>query len=158
MLTLSLELELDDNDAYKDRALQLALWFLIHQDELYLKHHPETPLLYESGVRYAREPFGYESWPNIPVVLKRKAGDCEDLVAWRVAELRQHGIPARPSWSYRELTGPQGDYRLYHIRVWIPAGYGETNARFEDPSKELGMGGVRDMPPFNYDWILKAKA
>lgn len=150
MLNISLELDIDPTEAYRNRCLQLALWFLIHQNELYLQFHPETPLLYDSGVRYAREPFGYESWPNIPVILRRGAGDCEDLAAWRVAELRAQGVPARPAWKFRDLNGPHGEYRLYHIDVFIP------RIGFEDPSKKLGMGSFQDKygPP-NYDWILK---
>lgn len=150
MLNISLELDLDPTEAYRNRALQLALWFLIHQNELYLQHHPETPPLYRSGVRYAEEPFGYESWPNIPVILRRGAGDCEDLVAWRVAELRAQGIPARPSWNFRDLSGPHGEYRLYHIRAWIP-GVG-----FEDPSRILGMGTwLNKLQNLGFDWIKR---
>lgn len=150
MLSISLELDLDPTEAYRNRALQLALWHLIHQNELYLQHHPETPKIYKSGVKYAREPFGYESWPNIPVILRRGVGDCEDLAAWRVAELRQEGIPARPSWYFNDLKGPHGDYRLYHIRVWIP------NVGPEDVSVNLGMNSFEDLygKP-NYDWIAK---
>ena len=53
------------------------------------------PLLYESGVVYRREPRGEERWLTAPELLARGAGDCEDLSAYRAAELRHlDGEPA----------------------------------------------------------------
>lgn len=51
----------------------------------------ELPPLYSSGVRYRREPRGREWWQSAPDVLAvatRRSGDCEDLAAYRAAELR----------------------------------------------------------------------
>jgi hypothetical protein len=133
LLNISLELELERQEPYRDRALQVLLWTLIHLNELYLRFHPRTPRLYDAGVRYMREPYGYEQWITIPKILRQGGADCEDLAAWRVAELRFRGIGARPSWNQREQQGPDGPFTMYHIRVWIP-GFG-----FEDPSRILGM-------------------
>ena len=85
------------------------------------------PPLYRSGVRYRREA-GTEDWSTAPVVLKRGFGDCEDLAAWRAAELRKLGIPAN---AIVKRTGP----RMFHAVVQWPDG------RIEDPSKVLGMKG-----------------
>jgi len=95
----------------------------------YLKRHPRTPALYRSGVRYRREPARTEEWRTIPIVRAQGFGDCEDLAAWRIAELRELGIPAKPCFRYRQ----EGNKRIYHIMVCLPDGTGE------DPSRVLGM-------------------
>lgn len=92
-----------------------------------------VPSLYASGVRYRREGTPSagpraERFQMIPEVLRTRSGDCEDLSAWRVAELRLSGVRAIP-WIIR--TGA----RLYHVQVKYPDG------RIEDPSKRLGMRG-----------------
>jgi hypothetical protein len=134
-LDISLEVDLESDDPYRDRALQILLWMLIHLDILYLQRFPHTPRLYDSGVRYKREPWGYEQWITIPSIIRQGGADCEDLAAWRVAELRTKGINARPMWRYHEGTGPNGKpFRMYHILVWTPYG-------IDDPSARLGMRG-----------------
>jgi hypothetical protein len=97
--------------------------------------NPRTPKLYQSGVRFIREKEGEELWPTIGEVIKAGGGDCEDLASWRVAELLEQGVPARPAWRHRKVRMPSGqEATLYHILVYIP-GKG-----FEDPSRNLGMG------------------
>jgi hypothetical protein len=96
----------------------------------HLRRHPRMPPLYRSGVRYRREPDRSEKWRTIPVVMAAGHGDCEDLAAWRIAELRQAGIAARPCFRYRR----HGSRRVYHIMVCLPDG------TIEDPSRVLGMG------------------
>lgn len=86
------------------------------------------PPLYLSGVRYRREPPGREDWIGPVDVYRQRWGDCEDLVAWRVAELREQGTPARP-YCYQPRPG------LVHCVVRLPDG------SLEDPSRRLGMGG-----------------
>ena len=88
-------------------------------------------MLYDSGVRYMEEPPGQEDWQDIPTCLKMRAGDCEDLAWWRVAELRvRYGIQAQP--TFKCMQRPNGGM-LYHIQVQLPDG------RKEDPSRVLGM-------------------
>jgi len=51
----------------------------------------DAPALYESGVVYRREPPGREWWQSSLDVLgvaSRRSGDCEDLAAYRAAEMR----------------------------------------------------------------------
>lgn len=51
----------------------------------------ELPELYRSGVVYRREGPGKEFWQSgldVLGVASRRSGDCEDLAAYRVAELR----------------------------------------------------------------------
>lgn len=87
------------------------------------------PPLYQSGVRYQREPPGSERWQLPDETYRRRRGDCEDLSVWRAAELQLAGVDARPV-VYR--TGP----RQLHVIVQTPGGY-------EDPSRVLGMGRQR---------------
>lgn len=85
--------------------------------------------LYESGVRYHREPRGVERWITTPIAQERTIADCEDLATWRAAELQLQGIDARAI----ALERPQRRGRLYHVVVRYPDG------RIEDPSRKLGM-------------------
>jgi hypothetical protein len=112
-------------------ALLLLLDTLTQININFLKAHPETPNLYDAGVRYQEEPPGREDWQDIPSTLALKNGDCEDLSCWRAAELRvRHGIAAKPTFIWK--MRPSGGY-LYHIQVEYPDG------RIEDPSRRLGM-------------------
>lgn len=116
-------------------ALEAGLLGLMFQDMVWLKLYPETPTLYGSGVKYVPEHPAYdkwtkgEDWKTIPYVLVHGYGDCEDLAAWRAAELRMKGIPARPRVRIRRL--PSGVFRA-HALVGI-------GGRIEDPSAKLGM-------------------
>jgi len=86
-----------------------------------------APHLYEAGVRYVDT---HDEWRDIPRVLEARGGDCKDLVAWRVAELRAQRVAAVPRIIMQQ-QGP-GSY-LYHVVVQLPSG------AYEDPSKILGM-------------------
>jgi hypothetical protein len=110
--------------------LQLMLHALVALDSAYLRFHSNTPPLYGAGVRYRREPHEYEQWLTIPCVHARRWGDCEDLAAWRVAELRAQGVDAWACFHWRKA----GRALVYHIVVCRPDGV------VEDPSRVLGMG------------------
>lgn len=86
-----------------------------------------VPPLYEAGLRYMRECCG-ETWRHAVAVLARQGGDCEDLAAYRVAQLRRAGVPARI--VLREV-GRMGPDIAFHVLVGI------DNA-IEDPSEILG--------------------
>lgn len=122
-----------------NKALSALLSVLIYVNQNFLRAHPETPLLYKSGVRYKREQMGVtgcpgitpEQWGDIPTVLRDGGADCEDLACWRVAELRERfGIQATAFFYYRRVAPNK---TLYHIQVEHPDG------TIEDPSAELGM-------------------
>jgi len=61
------------------RALQQMLECLADIDLDFLLAHPETPLLYDSGVVYQEEPPGAEDWQDTPTCLKLGWGDCLPL-------------------------------------------------------------------------------
>lgn len=95
--------------------------------DLVLMDRSALPPLYRSGVAYRRER-GTENWKNAEQVFKAGYGDCEDLSAWRVAELRRAGELG--SYCYVVKTGPS----LWHVQVM------REDGRIEDPSVILGMG------------------
>ena len=108
------------------KAMQAALAGLCALAGEDLARRPLPPL-YRAGVRYRPEPRGQERW-QVPSEVKRKGfGDCEDLAAWRVAELRRKGEAAMP---YVKQTGA----RRWHAMVK------RADGRLEDPSRLLGMG------------------
>jgi hypothetical protein len=87
------------------------------------------PLLYESGVRYGREPPGAEVWllPHEAMILKE--ADCEDLACWFVAE--RHLLGDHKWQVLVKFINP----RLRHILAI------HQDGTIEDPSAKLGMRG-----------------
>ena len=88
------------------------------------------PRLYESGVRYRPEPPGREQWQLPWETLKLGNGDCEDLAAWRAAEL----------WFYDRDMAARAilrDWGSGTMHCLVMHGDGTI----EDPSKALGMKG-----------------
>jgi hypothetical protein len=99
-----------------------------------LKRGRRVPPLYSSGVRYEREPWAgkFEEFADILTVLKRGWGDCDDLAAWRVAELQEMGENA----DIRIYTRPvkrKNQRRMMHVVVRRASG------EIEDPSRYLGL-------------------
>lgn len=100
------------------------------------------PSLYASGVRYQPEPRAsslataaqsVEDFAPVPVVLSRGWGDCDDLAAWRCAELQADGYSA--DVDVRETPRSTPAARRWHIVVALPTG------ATEDPSARLNRGG-----------------
>lgn len=94
---------------------------------LELMERSALPPLYRAGVRYRRER-GTERWQTCEQVFVAEAGDCEDLCAWRVAELRRAGEEGAMCIVRR--TGQT----LWHVQVL------REDGTIEDPSRLLGMG------------------
>lgn len=72
------------------------------------------PPLYQAGVRFAHEPSvgsGVEEWADPYSVARRRWGDCDDLVLWRLGELRAAGEPASAQIVRRRGTNQ------FHARV-----------------------------------------
>jgi len=92
-----------------------------------LAYHSHIPPIYKSGVRYQREQ-GTEIWKPAPRVFADRVGDCEDLAAWRAAELRQAGEEGA-----RAVAIHHPNSRLWHAVVE------REDGTIEDPSKALGM-------------------
>jgi len=110
------------------------------------------PMLYDTGIYYQEDPPGQENWRDCFAILEHfaktgKGVDCDQLVCWRVAELRCSGINAEPVIKWQNIPqatarrlyptmpiGPDGLW-MVHCCVRFP------NGDIEDPSKLLGMGG-----------------
>jgi len=92
---------------------------------------PDIPPLYAANVRYKPEPPTREDWDTADVVFGRGHGDCEDLAAWRAAELREAGEDADAD-CYVSRVRPDGR-RIWHAIVR------REDGTIEDPSLELGM-------------------
>jgi hypothetical protein len=122
-------------DGYKFTVLDHLLEALTMANVAYLLTHPQTPLLYASGVRYEQEPDGRDEWQDIPDTIARRTGDCEDLACWRVAELRASGeIGATRAISVSDMPDHSGKMvTTFHICVL------RQNGSIEDPSRRLGM-------------------
>ena len=87
------------------------------------------PRLYSGQIRYVREPANRERWQTARETSERGAGDCEDLAAYRVAELHLLGEPG--ATIAVRVINPE----LYHIVVR------RKDGSMEDPSSQLGMRG-----------------
>jgi hypothetical protein len=120
-----------------ERELTAALALLTVID-LLQKSWFGVPALYESGVRYRREEAkscwhpisgGCEDWLSAWEVLRQGFGDCEDLAAWRSADLIAAGERAR--------AVPRRTREGWHIVVR------RGDGSIEDPSRILGMGASR---------------
>jgi hypothetical protein len=128
------------NAAMSQQMLAAGVYGLMLMNIAWLKAHPETPDLYEAGIAYKperrRESGGKateygEEWQTIPWVIYRGYGDCEDLGAWRSAELRaKYRIEASPYIKIRRM--PDGYWRAHVVVRW-------PNGQIEDPSAKLGM-------------------
>jgi len=115
-------------DANNRKDLRFYLNRLVSLNRYYMRTRM-VPLLYQSGVVYAREVKGRHSeiWQTCVQVARSKVGDCEDLAAYRVAELCEHGEDAKIRLT---LKG-----RTWHVTVR------RGDGRIEDPSRRLGMRG-----------------
>jgi len=112
-----------------EEYLQELLDCLTRINIIYLRAHPDTPPLYEAGVRYRREPLGQERWRAIPHVLAARVGDCEDLGCWLAAQYIISGETCRAISKGRKTARGW----LYHIQVH------RADGSIEDPSRVLGM-------------------
>lgn len=133
MYALAFELESFESISIEEKVevLYKLLDALIHANVCWLRRNPGAPLVYSAGVPYTAEPPGRDNWQDIPRTLRLKEGDCEDLAAARVAELRvRFNEPAaRPNVIYKQM----GRFTLFHIQVV------RADGSVEDPSKHLGM-------------------
>lgn len=72
----------------------------------------ELPPIYESGIVYRREPIGREWWESARDLLhvaKDRSGDCEDVCAFRCAELRYYD---NEDASPRVIVNPTGSFHV----------------------------------------------
>jgi hypothetical protein len=95
----------------------------------------QIPPLYSGALRYIEEDYTSEhpeDWLDWVEVNQQGGGDCEDLAAYRAAELIVNGETARP--VFHRVLLPDGR-TLFHIFIE------RANGVLEDPSRLLGMPG-----------------
>lgn len=114
-------------------ALNALMRCLTELNVYWLRKHPNTPFLYDSGVYYERTII----WETIPALYARGWGDCKSLAAARVAEMLVFGGEKWVQPVFR--FNPNRDGIMFHILVMYADG---TN---EDPSKILGMEAPREL-------------
>lgn len=124
-----------------ERALDLLLELLTQLDLIYLTAHPETPRLYDSGVRYYHDGRGsaaglVDEYLTVDEALSEGVADCKSLAAWLAAEYRVSGRDpgARCTKKFVEVDDPDvGRLLLYHVLTL------RSDGTIEDPSRVLGM-------------------
>lgn len=115
--------------AAKIAVLGAMLEALTLADLEYLRENPATPKIFSSGTVYKREAPGSDNWQDTERTLELRSGDCEDLCAWRTAELRAAGEDAHCDL----LEFIDNGITFFHVRVR------RGDGSIEDPSKILGM-------------------
>ena len=145
MTRLTFRIQLPDrNEAGRFAPILMALETLTRINQWQFQRGLAVPL-FTSGCVYREEPPGEENWDDAPTCAARGWGDCEDLCAWYVAELRElHGVPAECTLKTKLITPeelraknypvipPKGIF-LIHVLVRMPDG------SIIDPSALLGM-------------------
>jgi hypothetical protein len=117
-----------------------ALEGLTGVNEVLMRRDPSIPPLYSTGAIWEIRPGdpSETKWRYAPDVVTEGWGDCQDLSAYRAAELRVSGVdPAAHVRVYP--TGPN----RYHAVV------SRGNGSVEDPSVILGMNPVPEAPTMN---------
>lgn len=147
-IQIDTKLFLGKSDLDRSRLATTALMHgLALVNRIWLLYYPDTPLLYDTHVLYQAE-VNTERWADIPTILERGYGDCEDLACWRIAELWANGVHAMPFITWRPRADARGT--IYHALVRWPDG------RIEDPSRALGMRHAVTRAPVFLDKNLEA--
>jgi hypothetical protein len=90
----------------------------------------KIPSIYDAGVRYQREPRGFEIWVTLRRLYKKKKGDCEDIAsAWASWLRKVRRERARAVFRRRRVRR----WWLYHILTQRQSG------AIDDPCVDLGM-------------------
>lgn len=82
---------------------------------------------------------GGEHFADIGVILRNGRHDCDGIAAWRAAELRQAGVPAKAMMTKRKRI--DGGTTYHALVLWPPFGTSPYESS-EDSSLLLGMGGA----------------
>lgn len=106
-----------------------------------MRAHP-FPALAGKPIRYDMEATR-ELFDDATLVLSRRSGDCDDLVAYRLGELWASGedpdAVARVVYEPDESPDTDIPWR-FHVQVV------RSDGRIEDPSLDLGMGWLVTLP------------
>jgi hypothetical protein len=125
-----------------DALFQAVVHAGAESNRQYLRQHPNTPsiesLILAGRVKFRNEPWagqGLEEIADIPTIIKRGWGDCDDLVAAKLGELwLEDGPSYEPPWPHCKLY-PRvvRGTRLHHAEVRLRDG------TVIDIAREAGM-------------------
>jgi hypothetical protein len=144
------------------RCLSAMVHAAAEHNLVLLEHHPHTPRLLDTALRFVPEPpgQGYETIKSIPLVIAANGGDCAHWAAWRLAEnwrdeLRDKGkrlSNCKVYWRDRcgrcnQIVNPPAQWRCPRCGLVLP---GNTKREYhaevrnpdgtvEDTSRLLGM-------------------
>lgn len=122
----------DSSSEEESYVLRASLDYLVSVNRNFLRFHPDTPPLYQAGVRYGRTVI----WDSIPRLYQLGYGDCKSLACALIAQYQLQNISAKPTFRWVRRSDGHKDV---HILV-------RTNQGFEDPSKILGMPTSENSP------------
>lgn len=106
---------------------------LVQANRMFLRERLVPPL-YSTRTLYRQEPQrGEEEFADAVTVHRRGWGDCDDLAAWRCAELRNEGLDA--VLLFRAHPQYPGERRLVHCLVRLPPTRAYPHGQEEDPAK-----------------------
>lgn len=103
----------------------------------FLIENPGIPRLYQVAPKYKLKlrPFQIDGWSDLITVYSRKAGDCKDFVAIRLAEERKDGnLQCVPWITHQMVRDPRSGDQIAAYHVQLACG-----GKLEDPSSLLGM-------------------
>lgn len=124
----------------RDRAEIDAYLYALTALDTALLSLARYPAIYQSGVRYQQEPTrlreATEDFAPVTVVIARGWGDCDDLAAWRAAELRVTGADAAARAVIVPSPGDRQGARRWHAVVK------RSDGRLEDAARTLAQGRV----------------
>lgn len=137
-----------DDDTALCGIAELLLEAVVANNRYLLRRYPgRFPKLHDSGVRFRPEPWAtpvagsalppLEQFCPMPALIQRGFGDCAQLCAWRVAELREEGETDACLHFYLQTVGERWDpkrERWYHVEVRRGKRGG---SKIEDPSRRL---------------------
>lgn len=126
MPVVSARIAVQSNKPALDAALEGLVRLNVQMFRTRAAQGRPVPSVYKAGIHWQRDKG--ETWDTADIVQRRGYGDCEDLAAWRAAELRLRGVAA--SAVVRPSNSPGV---AWHAIVELP------NGQFEDPSAKLGM-------------------
>ena len=127
----------DRNKDLSHAYLREMLECLTRMDQLYLQKHPETPLLYDSGVTYQEEPPGAEDWVDIPSILKIGWGDCVPLST----------LVLRDDYSFAPIAALKPGDRIMGDGTWTSVLEGAITGEKSILAFDLDNGGVLRCSP-----------
>jgi hypothetical protein len=88
LVVLDVQTQMISNQRDVARCLAAYVHAAAEHNLVLLEHHPSTPRLLDTGLRFKSEPADqpYETIKSIPLVIQDNGGDCAMWAAWRLAE------------------------------------------------------------------------